>query len=359
MNAVTYPMRADPALLRSEARERALGLRELRSFLSVASTGNLGRAARHLNVSQPAVSMQLRKLEEGFGTQLVWRHGHGVTLTPAGACLRDRLQTVMQLLASPLDECPADTPASRVSLAIPGELGPSLVTPLVKAFREKWSGLALDVREGNGADVEEWILHRHVDLAILQDPPSLSELESAPLFTEPLGLIVPTGSALVEQAAPLSIRAIADGSLILPGQPHWVRRRLDTVAQQYGVLLNPILQAPSFALIKAMVRGGLGYTVLPRASVQDEIDKGALAFRPIGHPPLFCTRVLAFHRALSNSLVPAVAGMVCDLVVALVARGAWAGAQPVATASRDTALARLSEAPSPNALQSREEVPAA
>ena len=104
MNAVTFPVLADPATRQSEAREKALGLRELRYFLSVAQTGNLGRAARDLNISQPAISLQLRKLEEGFGTPLLLRHGRGVTLTPAGASLRDRLHTVMRLLASPLDD---------------------------------------------------------------------------------------------------------------------------------------------------------------------------------------------------------------------------------------------------------------
>ena len=59
MNVVTFPVRADPAPRQSERREKALGLRELRYFLSVADTGNLGRAARDLNVSQPAISLQL------------------------------------------------------------------------------------------------------------------------------------------------------------------------------------------------------------------------------------------------------------------------------------------------------------
>src|ERR1700746_3620331 len=130
MNAVTFPVCVDLSSLKSEARERALGLRELRSFLSLASTGNLGRTARDLNLSQPAISLQLRKLEEGFGTQLLLRHGRGVTLTPAGACLRDRLHTVLELLASPLAESESETPPTSVTLAVPAEAGAPLVAPL-------------------------------------------------------------------------------------------------------------------------------------------------------------------------------------------------------------------------------------
>jgi LysR family nitrogen assimilation transcriptional regulator len=328
MNAVTFPVRLDVASLHSEAREKALGFREFRSFLSLAATGNLGRTARELNVSQPTISLQLRKLEDGFGAQLFRRHGRGVTLTSAGASLRDRLQTVMQLLTSPLDDSMADMPPpARLSLAVPGELGLRLMSPLAAVFRQRWPDLMLDVKEGTGADLEEWVLQRCVDLAVLQDPPTLSELETRPLLTEPLGLVVPVHCTLADSARPLSIRELAGSPLILPGQSHWLRRRLDQAAQQHGMRLSPVLQVTSLALTKAMVRGGVGNTVLPRAAVQDELDSGALAFRPIGQPPLRCTRVLAFHRSASNSLVPAFAELVCDSVMTLVGRNAWPGAQ--------------------------------
>jgi LysR family nitrogen assimilation transcriptional regulator len=329
MNAVTFPVRVDHGSLRRETPETAFGLRELRSFLSLASTGNLGRTARDLNLSQPAVSLQLRKLEAGFGAQLLWRHGRGVTLTPAGACLRDRLQTVMQLLASPLDDSLNHTQSGRLLLAIPADSGLPLIAPLARAFRQRWPDLTLEVREGNGADLEEWLLHRHVDLAVLQDPPSLPELHATPLLTEALGLVVSAHSMLARHTSPLSMRELAGGSLILPTPSHWIRRRLESAAQQNGVRLNPTVEVTSVALTKAMVRSGLGCAVLPRSAVQDEIDIGALVFRAVGHPPLICTRVLAFHRAASNSLVPAFGDVVREAVVALARGGAWAGANLV------------------------------
>ncbi len=327
MNAVTFPLPVDLVSLQSEAREKALGLRDLRYFLSVAHTGNLGRAARALNVSQPAISLQLRKLEEGLGTQLLLRHGRGVTLTPAGACLRDRLQTVMKILASPLDDEAADTAPQTMSIAVPPDIGAALVPPLVTAFRERWSDTTLDVRESDGPHPEEWVLHRQVDLAILQDPPALPELDIFPLLSEELGLIAPPPSRLVQDPHPLSIRELPGDSLILPAEPHWIRRRLDQAAQQSGARLNPVLQANSVALTKIMVRSGLGYTILPHAAVQDEITRGALVFRPMGQPALRFTRAIAFHRAASNSAVATFAGIVREVMTTLAERGAWPGAQ--------------------------------
>jgi LysR family nitrogen assimilation transcriptional regulator len=329
MNAVNFPVWRATAALQSEAREKALGLRELRYFLSVAQTGNIGRAARDLNVSQPAISLQLRKLEEGLGTPLLLRHGRGVTLTPAGTCLRDRLQTVMQLLATPLDEPAIEAKPTALSFAIPADSGGPLMAPIARMFRSRWPDMTLDVREGSGADLEEWLLHRHVDLAILQDPPTLLQLHIIPLLTEDLGLVAPAHASLAQGSRPLPMRDLAGDALILPDHRHWIRRRLDHAAQQCGLRLSPMLQVNSIALTKVLVRGGLGHTILPRAAAREEIERGALAFRPIGQPPLSSTCVLAFHRAASNSPVTAFADMVRDAVIALAESGAWPGAQVV------------------------------
>ena len=338
MYAVTFPVRADPASRQSETREKALGLRELRYFLSVADTGNLGRAARDLKVSQPAISLQLRKLEEGLGTQLLLRHARGVTLTPAGTCLRDRLQTVMRLLASPLDEAAPESEPRTISLAVPAEAGAPLVAPLARGFRARWPDVTLDIREGSGADLEAWLLHRHVDLAMLQDTSSLPEIELTPMLTESLGLVTPAHSHLADGTGPLSLRELAGEALILPGPQHWMRRRLEHAAHQHGVRLNPVLQVDSTTLTKVMVRGGLGHAILPRSSVQDEIARGALGFRPVGQPQLTCTHVIAFHRAASNTLVASFAAMACDAMAALAEDGAWPHARIVRPPPYDRAF---------------------
>jgi LysR family nitrogen assimilation transcriptional regulator len=342
MNAVTFPVLKDAALLQSEARERALGLREIRYFLSVAQTGNVGRAAQLLNVSQPAISLQLRKLEDGLGTRLLLRHGRGVSLTAAGACLRDRLHTVMQLLASPLGDADTESPRGSVSLAVPVEAGTPLVAPLARLFRDRWPDVTLDVRAGSSGEVETWLLQRHVDLALLPDPPPVADLQSTPLLSEPLGLVVPARAQRALDSRPLPLRELASDSLILPGSQHWLRRRLDRAAQRYGVHLRPMLQVDSAALAKTMVRGGLGHTVLPWTAVQDEVARGILAFRPLGQPPLTCTYDIAFHRAASNTLVASFAAIACEAVTALAEGGAWPGAElhrPATRPAREAAIA--------------------
>jgi len=328
MNALNSLAGIPGTSLQSDARERPFDLRELRYFHSVARTGNFGRSARELNISQPAISHQVRKLEEGLGTQLLVRHGRGVMLTPAGACLRDRLETIMQLLASPLDEDAASgTIPGTVSLAVPAEAGPLLAAPFAREFRLRWPDVALDIREGSGSELEEWVLHRRVDIAVVLDPPVLSELEVSPILTDSLGLVVPVHSRMAEDHRPLRLRDLIDESLILPGPQHWIRRRVDSAAQQHAIRLVPTMQVSSVASTKVMVRNGIGCTILPLTAVQDEVARGALAFRPIGQPPLTYTCALAFRREAANAVVAEFADIAREAVTALVEGGAWPGAQ--------------------------------
>jgi LysR family nitrogen assimilation transcriptional regulator len=328
MNAFNFFVRVPGASLQSDAKERSLDLRELRYFHSVARTGNFGRSARELNISQPAISHQMRKLEEGLGTQLLVRHGRGVMLTPAGACLRDRLDTIMQLLSSPLDEeAVATSVPGTLSLAVHAETGPLLVARLAKEFRARWHDVALDIREGSGTDLEEWVLHHRVDIAIIQDPPALPELDVTPVLAECLGLVAPVHAAIAEDSRPLRLRDLVGESLILPGRQHWIRRRVDSGAHQHGIRLNPILQVNSVASTKVMVRNGLGCTILPLTAVQDEVDRGALAFRAINHPELLSVCAIASRRTASASIVAEFADITRKAMTALADSGAWPGAQ--------------------------------
>lgn len=315
-----------PALKR-EARERALGLRELRYFLNVAQAGNIGRAALALNVSQSVISVQLRKLEQGLGTQLLLRHGRGMTLTLAGARLRDRADTAMQLLSLPLTSPTASDLSETISLAVTSEMGATIGPLLAKLFQARWPELRLVIREGRGFSLEEWVLHRHADVAILEDPPALAELELIPVLTDNLGLIGPVYSDIGRDPWPLPVRELDRYPLILPREQHWLRRRLDQATQQRGVRLSPVLEVDSISVIKTLVHSGLGYSVVPKAAIQEEARHGNLAFRPIGQPGLLCNSCIAFHRDASGSRIAAFAGMVRDAMMALARDGAWPGAR--------------------------------
>lgn len=341
---------------------RPLELREMRCFLTVARIGNFSRAARELDIGQPAISHAMQKLEASLGTQLLVRHGRGVTLTRAGIRLRDRIEQVMQLLACPLAEAPVEaardddaahepnlighgvdrplgaTVSGRIVLAVPAELGPLLVAPLVERFRTAWPDLQLELQEGSGGAPEEWLLARRVDVAVLQDPAARDELQIRPVLSETLGLVASVRSALADESHPLRVREIAGMKLILPTRQHWIRRRLEQAAFQAGVTLDAAMEVDSCTLAKAMVRNGIGCTVLPSTAVQEELARGSLAFRALIRPSLSTTHAIAHRRIGVTPAIRDLAQMLHGAMVSLVEQGAWTGAQVIRTEADERPL---------------------
>jgi LysR family nitrogen assimilation transcriptional regulator len=325
-----------------------LDLRELRYFLSVGRTGNFGRAARELNISQPTITNQVLKLEEGLGTRLLIRHGRGVTLTRAGSCLMERIETIMGLLNAPLDQAPApEQTVGTISLGLPFEAAPTLVPHLLRVCGEQWPGVTLTVREGSSATLEEWVLERRVDLALLQDPPALDGLEIEPVASQRLGLVTGVRGQDDKSEGAIGIRSLIGRQLILPSQRHWIRRVVEGAAFRRGVGLDKVRQVDGVLLTKEMVRDGLGVTVLPLAAVQDDVARGVLTFRAFEREPLGAVHAIASH--FGAELAPflsAVRDLTRDTIRGLADRNIWADVAVTATRTGKSGR-RLMEGASP------------
>jgi LysR family transcriptional regulator, nitrogen assimilation regulatory protein len=307
---------------------RTLELRELRYFHSVARTGNFGRAARELNIGQPNVSHQVQKLEQELGTQLLIRHGRGVTLTQAGSCLMERLDVILGLLSTPLESAAApERTVGTISVALPPESAPLLVPRLLEACRERWPHVTLAIREGTSASLEEWVLDRRVDVAVLQDPPALDELTIEPVVTERLGLVSGVRTVRLDGTDSVRVRQLGELQLILPHPRHWIRRLVDGAAFRRGIVLKRVQQVDGVALVKEMVRDGAGHTILPFVAVRDEIARGTLSFLPIDHDPLLTVHAIASRSGVAPApFVTEVGRVLRDVMSSQARSGLWAGA---------------------------------
>ena len=322
-----------PGLSLGGLANRSLELRELRYFHRVASTGNFGRAARELKLATPALTQQVQKLERELGTRLLIRHRRGVTLTPAGSCLMDRLDLIFGLLNVPLLEATApEQTAGTVSLALPPESAPFLAPRLLEACRARWPGVTLAIREGSSASLEEWVLGSQVDLAVLQDPPTFDELELEPVATERLGLV--SGVRTPNDSNPIRVRQLDGLKLILPQSRHWTRRLVESAAFRRGIVLDQIQQVEGVALTKEMVRSGLGHAVLPQIAVREEVARGTLAFRPIEHDTLLTVHTMASRAGVVVAPFVTDARRLLREVMSDIARsGVWIGATATGTAA--------------------------
>lgn len=311
-----------------------MDFREIRYFAQVATAGSFSLAAQELRVAQPALSRQIRKLEQELGVDLLVRHGRGVRLTGAGSVLLERAEQMIHLLRSTGDEvrAGANTVSGHVSLGLPPAAGLLLAPPIVRTFQREWPQVALHVRDGISNLLQEWLLDGRLDVAVLYNPPPLDALESEVIMQEHMVVVEPPDRPDRPARQPRGksaigtcrIRDLADMPLIMPGLPHNNRRIAEQAAIQHGVRLRVRLEVDSVTLAKAMVKSGLGCTILAYAAVHEEVMRGELKVRVIERPALVSTVAISMLREHRTHKLPNELRQIAIAEVnKLVADGVW------------------------------------
>ncbi len=260
---------------------------------------------------------------------LLVRHGRGVVLTQAGALLLERAEALLSQFERVSQDIRTseDSFTGRVVLGVPPAAGLLIAPAVYKLFRVRWPGATLQIREGISSLLEEWLLDGRLDIAVLHNPPQLDDIEITPVLQERMVLVCPFSTAPGTDR-PLRFGDIGAIPLILPSMPHSNRRLVERAAAQHGTRLNVLLEVDSVPLTKALVRGGIGSTILTYAGAARELTSGELSTRPIHRPPLLSSLALGTPRAMRPSwLVGELTGLVRDVIGDLVTSGVWPGAR--------------------------------
>jgi len=304
-----------------------MDLSQLRTLKHVAELGSLSRAADRLRIAQPALSRQIRLLEEELGTPLFERHGRGMVITEAGAKV---LVHALRIIAE-VEEIRADASdasahiTGRLVLGMPPTIGEIITLPLVRRVRREHPGLDLSVVSAFSGYLLDWQQRGELDLAVLYDPQTTRSLRTRPLLLESFFLIAPPDSGLTP-ATTLRFAELADWPLVLPGPRHAMREIFQRCAQEAGISLNVPIEVDSLAAMKDLVRGGYGGTLLPLAPIHQDLEQGRLTAAALADPLPTRRMALSFpgDRPVTRAArfaADAIAGIVADMVH----RGVWSG----------------------------------
>lgn len=302
----------------------SMDIRELRSFIHVARAGSFSRAASELYIAQPALSRQIAKLEEEIGVPLLTRYGRGVRLTAAGARLLERAEMITHMVNETGEQvrASADEEGGHLAVGLPPTIGALIGADLIKDFRARWPRVTLHLREGLSSSLQEWVLDKRVDLAVVYNQPLLDAFDVSPLFSEPMILIGPAGAP--ERKRSYHIRDLADVPLILPGLPHSNRRLVEQAAIQHGIRLRVEIEVDSVALTKQLVKAGLGYSILTHVAIKDEVSRREVVAYNIERPSIRSTVAITTLRENRPSrLVDAWSTMLREKLQSLIASEAW------------------------------------
>ncbi len=245
--------------------------KHLRSFLHIAELGNLSQAAARLNLSQPALSRQLKALEDSAGTRLLNRTGRGVQLTEAGEILADRARIIideMEKLSSDLAGLQGEVRGA-LCIGFPPTAGSRLAGPVVETFHKRYPNVQLRVVQLLSGALERALLEGRIDMGILYEGALSAHLGTERLWKESMQLIAPATKHSLNGDHPealgneVSLSDALDLPLILPNRPHGLRALLEREAFRNNQSLNTVIEAESMQIQIELVRRGLGYTLMP------------------------------------------------------------------------------------------------
>jgi DNA-binding transcriptional LysR family regulator len=260
----------------------AVELRHLRYFLAVAETLHFGRAAQKLGMAQPPLSQQIKKLEALVGAPLFERTTRGVTLTPAGAMLRERATSTMARLADDLEQTRrvARGEEGRLTVGFSGSVMFTELPAAIQRYRRAYPRVEVQLREMWTAAQLDAIADGSIDVGFLRDGERRPELLLTPLLREPFHVALPGDHKLRRQ------RTVDPASL--EGEPFVLfSRRMGNLAfdrtmrccLDAGFQPTIVQEAPQFPTLMRLVAAGLGISLVP-ACVATVAFPGAI-YRPI------------------------------------------------------------------------------
>jgi DNA-binding transcriptional LysR family regulator len=305
-------------------------LKQLRALLTIADTGSVTRAAEVLQIVQPAVSRQLRLLEEDIGTVLFERGRNRMELTDAGRTLVEYARRALHTLDRARAEINPE--AGEVSGIVTFGLVPSMVqlvvSPLMTRVAERYPGIKLRFSSGNYADLlQSWVEAGEVELALLSDHKVSPAIQVEPLVEELLWVVGPPAAGL-KPDRPVPFSSLSGQPVILPSSFQGFRLLVEHACTLEGVHLSVVAETSSMHVQRSLVLGGHGLTILPIMAVADDLARGHLAAAPLTAPEVKRRILLALpaNRRIPQS-VRCVAAEITRILREAVQRGAWPSAQ--------------------------------
>lgn len=254
-----------------------MNLAQLRAFAGVAEAGSVTDAAAQLGLSQSAVSHALASLERELGSRLVVRDRAGCSLTELGArLLPDAAEALRH--ADRIAEVAAAEDGLRQGRLRVGTIpsASSVLLPLISQFKRSYPGVSVAVFEGADREVSNWIEQRTVDVGVVSGP--CPGLETVPFAEDEMLAVVPSGHRLAGRESVTIPDFAREPFLLSVGGCEPIIRRLH---DQHHVPLAPVSRVTDMRTLLAMVREGLGVSIVPALSIGTSPDGiTAMPLRP-------------------------------------------------------------------------------
>lgn len=295
-------------------------LTELKYIVAVAREKHFGRAADACYVSQPTLSVAIKKLEEELDVKIFERSAGEVSVTPLGEAIVRQAQSVLEQAAEikEIAKRGKDPLSGALTLGVIYTIGPYLLPELVRNSIKMTPQMPLMLQENFTVKLLEMLRTGEIDCAIVAEPFPETGLAIAPLYDEPFMAAVPSNHPLAQQDA-VTTTDLKNETMLLLGSGHCFRDHVLEVCPEFARYasnaegIRRTFEGSSLETIKHMVAAGMGVTLVPRLSVPKEAlesprrratDDPHIRYLPIhnedGHEPPSRRVVLVWRRSFTR-----------------------------------------------------------
>ena len=292
--------------------------RRLQVFHAVARHGSFTRAAERLFMTQPAVTFQIKQLEEHFNTRLLERGQGGVTLTAAGEIVDAYAERILELneeLGTRISELTNEL-VGTLNIGTSTTIAAYWLPRLLERFKRRNPGVVPRVMVGNSAFVEARVASRELDLGLIEIVTEDASLERRAAGRDELMVICAPGHPLARHEV-LSAEALASHAFITREPGNAIRELAEEYFAAAGISADELdiaAELGSLAAVKHLAREGMGYGIASHAAILRDVGEGALVAIPLD-PPLFTPLEVIFPKDRFRSrLITAFADCATDYI---------------------------------------------
>lgn len=307
-----------------------MDIRQLRYFIAISEAGSLSAAAHRLNIAQPSLSQHLVNMEEELQAKLVVRSPRGSTLTAEGELLLGHARNICEALRTCMDEVRdmGQQIIGKVHFGMPPSVSMVMSVPLAETIRFELEQVRLRVSETMSGFIKTWIDDETVEIGFLYDLKGVEHFEATHVLNEHLYFFsAPDAWPLqTPPGTPVPLKTLQGLEMILPGEPHGLRRIVEAAAAENGVDLNVVTELDAMTQIKELVARGSGFSIFAPAACHDFVTEGKLLRAPIGEPTISRPVYLVKNPSRTPTRAcTAVEQLTLNVAAEMVKRGIWEG----------------------------------
>jgi DNA-binding transcriptional LysR family regulator len=276
---------------------------QLETFIEVARLSSFSRAAEKRFRTQPAISSQIRSLEEEVGAKLLDRSGGKVSITASGKLFLKFAEDTLDARKTAVTAIAETERVPRGEIVVGANEGTCLhVLPEVFAhFKKQYPDVSISIKRSDYGKVLECVIENSVDFGVVSLPVSDTRLTAVPIHRDELVLIVPPKHPLAKMKS-ATIAEIAQYPLVMPQVGH-TRDALDNLFHDHKLKPRYAMELDSSELLKRFVAADVGVGFIARSHVQEDVKANVLAAIPIAEAPIRRDLALVFRKdkALSRA----------------------------------------------------------